>query len=141
MVTEPLADDAAAVNDDEVRLKPQAVPSCVTVKVCPPTSIVPVRVAGSGFGSTMKFSVALPEPLPAPFNLSQEAPEVMLATQEQVDLLELTAKPPVWPAEAAEAEPGLSAYVQATTGVTVSVTGTTRGELVAPAAVMLTEPG
>ena len=103
--------------------------------------MVPVRALTPLLGSAVKFSAELPEPLPEPLTRSQVAPEVTVEVQLQVGLLVLTEKLPLWPAAAAEDEAGLMEYVHATTGVTMRVTGTTRGELVAEAEVMVTEPG
>lgn len=74
----------------------QTTPAWVTVKVWPPTVIVPVREASAVFAATAKFTVPSPEPLAPDVMVIHEAAEE--ADQEQPARVSTVTLPLVAPA-------------------------------------------
>jgi hypothetical protein len=83
----------------------QGTPACVTVNVCPPTVIVPVRLMLPVFAATENVTLPVSEPLAELVTVIQLAP--LAAVQAQpADVV--TVNEPVPPAAATDCESGES---------------------------------
>ena len=81
----------------------QGAAACVTVNVCPPTLIVPVRCVVAELAATLKLTVPLPDPLAVPVTVIQLT--LLVAVQAQ-PLPAVTENDPDAPDAATDCEAG-----------------------------------
>jgi hypothetical protein len=136
IVMGPLVAPDPTVSDDGEMVNAQVEPNCVTVYVSPCTVTEPVRCAGFGLRATVKETDPGPVPLGV-FTVIHESAVVAVQLQPAVVF---TAKPKAPPAASADAEAGFKAKPHTAAAVTVSVTGTTSGELEVEDAVIVIAP-
>src|SRR5205814_1170960 len=118
-VNDPVPPDDGSDCETGERAYVHGAAACVTVNVCPPTVIVPVRALVALLAATLNVTVPLSVPLGVPVTVTQLTPLVAVQLHPAPVV---TVKDPVPPDDGSDCEIGESAYVHgAAACVTVNV--------------------